>query len=154
MITIRSEQAMKEFGAKLGSLLNGSEVIELVGDVGAGKTTFVRGLAEGMGIEETVQSPSFTINRVYDAANNKRLSHYDFYRLEEVGIMANELDEAVHDSETVVVVEWANAVAAVLPDERLTLGIIASGESERNVEISAQGERALLLQKEIHDFTT
>jgi len=153
MIQVFSEQAMKELGAIIGASLAGHELIELVGDVGAGKTTFVRGLAQGMGVEETVQSPSFTISRVYDAAHGKRLAHYDFYRLEQAGIMADELSEVLHDSDTVVVVEWAGAVAEVLPRERLTMVITALGENERRITVKAEGQGAAALERTINDFS-
>lgn len=123
MIQIKTVEAMQEFGALVGRALQGGEVIELVGDVGAGKTTFVKGLAGGMGIDETVQSPSFTISRVYDVANDTRLVHYDFYRLHDAGIMAAELGDVLDDKTAVVVIEWAEAVAHVLPDDRLTITI-------------------------------
>src|SRR6266566_208876 len=107
MITVNSEFEMRAFGTKLGALLKGGEVIELVGDVGAGKTALTKGIATGMGIDEDVQSPTFTISRVYDAPNNLHLVHYDFYRLHDAGIMADELDETVSDASTVTVIEWA-----------------------------------------------
>src|SRR5665647_571424 len=96
-IEVTSEQEMRTLGEKLGLLLKGGEVIELVGDVGAGKTTFVKGLAHGLAIDEDVQSPSFTISRVYDARDDLQLAHYDFYRLNDAGIMANELTETTQD---------------------------------------------------------
>lgn len=140
---------MREFGGRLGVLLRGGEVIELVGDVGAGKTTLVRGLASGLGVDETVQSPSFTINRVYDARNGLRLVHYDFYRLDEAGVMAAELEESVHDKNTVVVIEWADAVADVLPDDRMTVSIQATGENERAITMSASSGIGARLMEQV-----
>lgn len=137
MSEIASAEAMQDFGERMGALLHGGDVIELVGDVGAGKTTFVRGLAKGLGIEETIQSPSFTISRVYDATHERRLAHYDFYRLEDAGIMAEELAEAISDPQTIVVIEWADAVAGVLPVDRLTLTITAPSEETRIVTAQA-----------------
>jgi tRNA threonylcarbamoyladenosine biosynthesis protein TsaE len=60
---IKDDQSMRALGARIGALLRGGEVFELVGDVGAGKTTLVKGLAAGLGVDDDVQSPSFTINR-------------------------------------------------------------------------------------------
>ena len=94
---------MIDFGAKLGAELRGGEVIELIGDVGAGKTTFTKGLAKGLAIAETVQSPSFTISRVYDG--RLELVHYDFYRLNNAGVMALELADNLSDAEKVVVID-------------------------------------------------
>lgn len=133
---------MKAFGARLGALLQGGEVIELVGDVGAGKTTLTKGIADGMRIDEDIQSPSFTISRVYDAPNGLRLAHYDFYRLHDAGIMADELHETVNDPEAITIIEWAEVVAGVLPDDRLTIVITgtANDEHARKVAVKAGGK--------------
>lgn len=139
VIFVDSVRAMQDFGERLGAVLKGGEVIELVGDVGAGKTTLVRGLARGLGIEETVQSPSFTINRVYDAPHGVRLVHYDFYRLGDAGIMAEELDEALSDQNTVVVIEWASAVSGVLPADRLMIAITSPQEEAREIVLESGG---------------
>lgn len=139
MIAIENEAATQTFGQRLGGLLRGGEVIELIGDVGAGKTTLVRGIAKGMGVDETVQSPSFTINRVYDAADGKLLVHYDFYRLENAGIMADELADTLQDKKAVIIIEWASAVAHVLPDDHLSIAITTPSETTRKMEITAGG---------------
>ena len=130
---------MKLTGAKLGRLLKGGECIELVGDVGAGKTTLVKGVAQGLEIDETVQSPSFTISRVYDTPRELRLAHYDFYRLHDAGIMADELREAAADAQTITIIEWADIVSGVLPDDHLTITIQATGESDRKLTLEGHG---------------
>ena len=145
MIEVMNEAEMREFGERLGALVQGGEVIELIGDVGAGKTTFVRGLARGMGVSETVQSPSFTINRVYDASHDRRLVHYDFYRLADPGIMADELAEAIADVATVVVIEWAAAVEHVLPADRLTIRIVSPTETSRQLSVEGTGDMSKIL---------
>lgn len=137
-----SDTAMREFGYELGATLRGGEVIELVGDVGAGKTTLTKGIAEGLGIAEDVQSPTFTISRVYDARDGLRLSHYDFYRLHDAGIMADELRESLDDSSTITIIEWSEIVAGVLPRDRLTITIQPSSETARRLEIAGGGERS------------
>ncbi len=122
---------MERLGQNIGRLLKGGEIIELIGDVGAGKTTFVRGLAMGMGVKESIASPSFTINRLYDAKNDIQLAHYDFYRLTAPGIMENELQEALIDPKTVVAVEWSSSIKHLLPEDRLTLEIQSPSETTR-----------------------
>lgn len=139
MIEVASEDAMKAFGARLGGLLTGGEVLELVGDVGAGKTTLTKGIAKGMGVHEDVQSPSFTISRVYDGRDDIQLSHYDFYRLSDAGIMADELQETIHDLRTVTVIEWAEIVGDILPWDRLTLTFVSPQETVRLLQLSAGG---------------
>lgn len=151
MIQINDEKAMKNFGRKVGGLVQGGDVLELVGDVGAGKTTFVKGFAVGMGIDEDVQSPSFTISRSYAAPGGLLLSHYDFYRLQDPGIMAVELQEIITLNDTVTVIEWADIVQDVLPNDRLTLRILADGEKSRQLVLMATGERSKLLMEALHE---
>lgn len=105
---------------KLGRALKGDEVIELTSDLGGGKTTFVRGLALGFGSSDKVSSPTFTISKVY-TKGERSIHHFDFYRLNDPGLMSAELDEAIHIPGDVVVVEWANIVYDVLPKSRLTV---------------------------------
>jgi tRNA threonylcarbamoyladenosine biosynthesis protein TsaE len=135
--SVASEQAMRSFGAAMGALLRGDETIELVGDVGAGKTTFVKGLALGLGIDEEVQSPSFTISRVYDARDGMTLAHYDFYRLGEAGILSEDVHEAIEDDHTVTVIEWAGIVETVLPSARIRIVFTTISETERALDITA-----------------
>ena len=136
---------MKEFGRTIGAALRGGEVLELIGDVGAGKTTLTKGLAEGLAISEPVQSPTFTISRVYAARDGLHLHHYDFYRLGEAGIMAEDVNEVMHDPAAVTVIEWSGAVSDVLPADRLQISIQATDENERNVTVNAGGERSQAL---------
>lgn len=131
---------MKLLGQKIGSLMNGGEILELIGDVGAGKTTFTKGLAEGMGVTEVVQSPTFNISRVYDAPSGLKLAHYDFYRLSDAGIMGDEIQEVMAGSENVTVVEWSGAVDHVLPEDRLVVNITTISENERQVEMVPTGK--------------
>ncbi len=139
---------MKQFGARLGALLRGGETIELVGDVGAGKTTLTKGIAQGMAIDEDVQSPSFTISRVYEAAHGRQLAHYDFYRLNDAGIMANELHETMHDPQIVTIIEWADIIKGILPEDHLSIRLTSPTETMRRVEMVAGGavSRALVEQ--------
>ncbi len=136
---IASEAAMKDFGARLGRLFQGGEVIELIGDVGAGKTTLTKGIGIGLAVDEAIQSPSFTISRVYSARDDLQLAHYDFYRLDDAGIMGAELQEVVRDPLMVTIIEWAAVAENVLPADRLTIHITSPTETDRNVELRAGG---------------
>lgn len=138
IIEVSSAEHMKTFAGQVAQLLKGGEVIELVGDVGAGKTTFVKGLAQGLRVEDEVQSPSFTISRVYEARDDLQLAHYDFYRLSDAGILADELSEVVQDVTTITVIEWAAIVEGVLPKDRLTFVFTSPSESVRLVTIPDQ----------------
>lgn len=127
-MNIKSEQEMLELGRKYASDLVFPAVIELVGDVGAGKTTFVRGLAEGLGVKEPVTSPSFTISKTYALPEGGRLVHYDFYRLPEPGLMADDLAENLADEKNVVVIEWGESVNDLLPKKHSRVEIKYSEE--------------------------
>lgn len=130
---IRTEAEMIEYGRKLAHQLHPPLVIELLGDVGTGKTTLVRGIAEGLGISEPITSPSFVINKKYHTPHNFTLSHYDFYRLDDPGIMSAELDESINDPQTITIIEWAESVANVLP-EHTTITIKYLEDGSRKLE--------------------
>ena len=149
---IHDETEMKALGRAIGQALAGGEVIELIGDVGAGKTTLTKGLAEGLAITEPIQSPTFTISRVYDARDGLRLCHYDFYRLGEAGIMGDEISEIMQDGSTITVIEWAGAVNEVLPSDRLIITITATTETERQLEVTANGIRSEQLLSAVDAF--
>lgn len=147
---IDNEARMKQLGEAIGQSLSGGEVLELVGDIGAGKTTLTKGIAQALGISEPVQSPTFTISRVYDSPKGLRLVHYDFYRLSEAGIMGDEIREAM-DDDSVVVVEWAGAVDDNLPKDRLVVKITTISEEERLVEFHPGGKKSTELWQKIKE---
>lgn len=151
---VENELDTKSFGESIGKLLSGGEVIELVGDVGAGKTTFVKGLAMGMGVDDEVQSPSFTISRVYNCLNGLRLTHYDFYRLSDAGIMSNELKEDLEDQNVVVVIEWGGLVSGVLPADRLRINMKMISDNERELELVADGNKSKSILERIEHAAT
>ena len=134
------------FAERLGTRLKGGEVIELASDIGGGKTTFVRGLAKGMGSNDVTSSPTFTISNVYKSLE-LTMHHFDFYRLHEPGIMREELAEVIADPQAVVVVEWAGIVDDVLPSNRLAIRITATGEESRHYEIIAPDTLQYLLEE-------
>jgi tRNA threonylcarbamoyladenosine biosynthesis protein TsaE len=136
---IPSEKAMNDFGAQVAKLLRGGEVIELVGDVGAGKTALTKAIALNLGITEDVQSPTFTISRLYETPSGLRLAHYDFYRLTDAGIMADEIFETINDPHAITIIEWGELVYNVLPADRLTITITSPGESSRHLSLKAGG---------------
>jgi tRNA threonylcarbamoyladenosine biosynthesis protein TsaE len=129
----------------IGAKLRGGEVIELVSDLGGGKTTFVRSLVKGMGSSEKVGSPTFTISREYKAGE-LTLYHFDFYRLAEAGIMSDELTEVINDPKAVVAIEWAGIVEDVLPVDRLTIRITATGETARVFDLTYPPKLNYLLE--------
>lgn len=140
IIEVKGEAETNAFGLRIGALLRGGEVIELIGDVGAGKTALTKAIAKGLGVSEDVQSPSFTISRVYETPTHLQLVHYDFYRLHDPGIMAEELVEALGDMRNITVVEWADIVKGVLPADRLSIHITPTSEHGRRLSVTAGGE--------------
>lgn len=131
----KSEAELIALGEEFGRRLQGGEVVELIGDLGAGKTTFTKGLALGLGIKKTVNSPSFTIMKEYRGRDELTLKHYDFYRLDDSGIMRNEITESAGDSKIIIVVEWAKEVSGILPKDKIVVEIKYSANNEgREVE--------------------
>lgn len=135
---IKSEKEMQkvgeEYGAKLLQQKNFPYVIELLGDVGAGKTTFTRGLAKGLGVEDELSSPSFTISRGY-SGKGCILTHFDFYRIADPGLMSEDLAEAVEADSSVTVVEWGQSIQAILPESRAKITITYIDENTRALTI-------------------
>jgi tRNA threonylcarbamoyladenosine biosynthesis protein TsaE len=132
-------------GQKLGQNLKGGEVIELVSDLGGGKTTFTRGLALGMGSEDTVASPTFTIRREYKA-DKLTMYHFDFYRISEPGGVAYDLHEVIKKPKNVVVVEWGNVVKGVLLTKKLTVNIKTVDQNTRKIKLNAPASLKYLLE--------
>ncbi len=127
----KSEAELASFAENLGKELKAPCIFELIGDVGAGKTTFTRYLAKGLGISSPVTSPSFTISKQY-ATKEVTLIHYDFYRLEEPGLMSAELEEALQNKHAIIVLEWANSVKNLLPSDHITISFeILPGNSRK-----------------------
>lgn len=127
----RTEQELIEIGEKIGEQLKSPVVLELVGDVGAGKTTLTKGIAKGLGINDEITSPSFTVSKRY-RGDDVTLVHYDFYRLEDPGLMSGDLEESLEDEDVVTVVEWGNSVESILPEKhpRIILKLRDDGARE------------------------
>lgn len=124
-------------GEKIGQILKAPLVIELLSDVGGGKTTFTRGLVKGLGSSDQVASPSFTISRIYDLEKGNQVHHFDFYRLDDAGLMRAELTESFEDEGVITVVEWANIVEEVLPEDRLIILIKYTGDDSRKITVQS-----------------
>lgn len=135
----------EQIAEKIGKSLHGGETIELISDLGGGKTTFVRGLARGADSADKVASPTFTISKMYKT-DKFEMHHFDFYRLADPGIVADELAELVHDPKVVIVVEWGDSVQHVLPEDRLTIRIRQTPEGKRQLDFSAPESLNYLLE--------
>ena len=125
-IRVTSLKQTRELAMKIASLLPVPSLLTLSGDLGAGKTTFTKGLALGLGIEDTVTSPTFTILKSYEG-EDVTLHHMDAYRLE--GIVQDlGFEEEIYDENAVCVIEWSHFIEYALPEERLEINILLDGE--------------------------
>lgn len=131
-ITTHSATETEAIAEKLARNLRGGEVIELESDLGGGKTTFVHGLARGLGSHDHVSSPTFKISNVYTGTHFK-LYHFDFYRLTEAGLIAHELADASDDQTNIIVIEWGDTVKDVLPAERLSVRLSPIADTSRQL---------------------
>ncbi len=141
--TTSSEQSLA-LAETLAKHIKLPQVIELVGDLGGGKTTFVKGLARGLNINKTVTSPTFTIHRAYDFANGS-LQHFDLYRLDDKDVVIQELEEVMDDSKALIVIEWAKVAKAILPNDRLIIKFDFVDENTRDLNFSATGPKSAKL---------
>ena len=129
---------MRDIGAVLAPALRHHDVILLTGELGAGKTTLVQGIARGLGATEHVASPTFTLVREY-TSGRVPIAHVDLYRLErEQDVLDLALDE-LEDGERLLVVEWGDAVADLLADDRLRIELTSDEDDVRTLAISTVG---------------
>ena len=136
-----------EIGREIGSKLKGGEVIELISDLGGGKTTLTKGITEGAGSEDMVASPSFTISYLYSTPKFN-IHHFDFYRLEDSGVVGLSLAEAISEKNDVIVIEWGDIVADILPESRITIKLSSDAEDEnkRIIEVDLPDQLNYLLE--------
>jgi len=127
-----------DLGERLGRLCNGGEVFVLTSDLGGGKTTFARGFAKGMGSNDVVSSPTFTVSQVYDGRDDLKIYHFDFYRLNQAGVVGYELAEVLEESKNVILVEWGDIIEEVLPPKRVLIKFdrVANKEDKRLILLS------------------
>jgi tRNA threonylcarbamoyladenosine biosynthesis protein TsaE len=114
-------------------------VMGLSGELGAGKTTFTQAIAATLGVAESVTSPTFVILKIYALENQpfERLVHIDAYRLESgTELLTLGFDDLLRDPGNIIVVEWPEKVAEALPEERISVSIIITGEEEREMVVS------------------
>ena len=135
----RTAEDTREVGEAMSASLRARDAVVLTGELGAGKTTFVQGVARGLGIEDQVSSPTFTLVKEYRGILD--IAHVDVYRLERVqDVVDLGLDE-LGDGEGVLLVEWGDAVEDLLPDQRLRVELTTEDlESDvRRLRVSALG---------------
>lgn len=144
-IKTKSSEETIAFGKKLGLLLKAHDVILLDGDLGAGKTTLTKGIGEALNIKKTINSPTFTIMKMYEG--DKTLYHMDLYRLDGEG-MDFDLEDYIF-GDGITVIEWPNQAFDLLPNEYLLLEIYRDSDEGRKIILSAFGERYEKLLEEL-----
>ncbi len=142
-----------QLGRRLGEALKGGEVLGLVGDLGAGKTTFVKGIAEGLDVSQNhpVNSPSFVLMREYEG--RLPLYHFDAHRLTGEGdLLRLEQEIGIEEylfGKGVSVLEWADRLTSLLPPEYLQIEFQHVGENERSLLFKPKGKRYEILIREL-----
>ena len=142
----KNEEELIDLGERLGTLLQKNDVLILSGELGAGKTTFTKGLAKGLGIRQMIKSPTYTIVREYEG--RLPLYHLDVYRIEG-DADSIDLDEFLFGG-GVTVIEWGHLLGEDLPDSYLELEILKEADG-RCLQFIAHGSRAEQLIKELQD---
>ncbi|MFC0472416.1 tRNA (adenosine(37)-N6)-threonylcarbamoyltransferase complex ATPase subunit type 1 TsaE [Halalkalibacter kiskunsagensis] len=141
----QSPDETQKLAEKLGTLVQPGDVITLEGDLGAGKTSFTKGLAKGLGVKRVVNSPTFTIIKEYKG--RLPLYHMDVYRMEDE--MEDLGLEEYFYGEGVSVIEWPSMIKSQLPEDRLIISLFHLGETSRKIMIASKGNRSLELSKEL-----
>lgn len=139
-----NEKELIEWGRRLGSLLQERDVLILTGDLGAGKTTFTKGLARGLGIKQMIKSPTYTIVREYEG--RLPLYHLDVYRIGE-DPDSIDLDDFLF-GEGITVIEWGELLEGSLPDDYLKLTILKKADG-RELVFESKGRRSQELLEEL-----
>lgn len=152
----RSPEATEGLGATLGAGLVAGAVVAVTGELGSGKTTLVRGLARGLGVEEPVTSPSFTLMHEYPGP--LPLYHFDAWMAGREALFLEGGGSEYLGGEGVAVVEWAERVEAWLPAPRLAVRLAHRGPLERAIELAVvrcvarAGARATALERVLRDL--
>ncbi len=132
-----------ELGQSLAQPLRGGDVIALSGELGSGKTTFTQGLARGLGIGAAVTSPTFVLITRYRAPDGRVLQHADCYRLADAPLEMWDVGLTdLYEGDDIVVIEWADRIPGLLPDDYLEIAFAYVDENRRRLHVVAHGERS------------
>ncbi len=144
VVTESPEETMT-LAEKLGNIAQPGDVLTLEGDLGAGKTSFTKGFAKGLGVKRVVNSPTFTIIKEYKG--RIPLYHMDVYRMEDE--MEDLGLEEYFYGDGATVIEWPSMIASQLPEDRLMISLFHEGEMSRNIVFRTTGPRSVELLKEL-----
>ncbi len=135
----RSAEQTRRLGMRLGRLLQPGDVFCFNGELGAGKTTFIQGIAQGWGSIDPVTSPTFMLVNEYNRLDKRTLFHMDAYRIDST-IEAEELDLDNMLHRGALLVEWADRISSILPAERLTIQMSWVADEQRQLTLVPTGE--------------
>jgi len=140
-VLLKSVEETLRFGERLGKLLKAGDIIALTGELGSGKTTLVKGIARGMGVKDPrhVNSPSFVILKEHKG--RIPLYHFDVYRLDDPSSMDTVGYKDFFYGSGASVIEWANKIRELLPDEYLDMELTVTGEDSRRLVVEGRGRR-------------
>ena len=144
----RSAEQTRRVGMRLGAMLRPGDLVCLVGDLGAGKTTFVQGLSAGWGSLDAGNSPTFVLVNVYRHANGGQMYHMDAYRLSGPA-EAIDLDIETLLERGPLVIEWADRIEKALPAERLWVTLTWADVNQRDMVFNAAGQRYVSLLQQL-----
>jgi tRNA threonylcarbamoyladenosine biosynthesis protein TsaE len=147
--TTTNSEATQTLAGRLARQLRGGETIELASDLGGGKTTFAQGLVRSLGYGGDVTSPTFTLSQIYKLESGLEIHHYDLYRLQDGGVVGEELEEDMADPTIITIIEWAGVVNDELPVDRLRINIEVTAETERTLRFTSGGAVSDRLLKEL-----
>ncbi|MBR2082757.1 MAG: tRNA (adenosine(37)-N6)-threonylcarbamoyltransferase complex ATPase subunit type 1 TsaE [Elusimicrobiaceae bacterium] len=133
-----SREETLSLATRFAKKLRGGEIIFLRGPIGAGKTVFVKGIAEALKLKSSPTSASFSLLKEY---KNKqvRLFHIDLFRLEEGEVFNLGFEEMLEDERAIILAEWPDPIAYMLPADRLEINFILEGSDHRTIEVSSYG---------------
>ncbi len=133
-ITTSSQKQTQDLGKKAAQKLQPGSVVALYGELGSGKTTFIQGLLEGLGITQRVTSPTFVFMKMYISPKKTTIFHLDLYRIEnDHDIQTLGLPELLADKNAITLVEWPEKIAALLPKDTLSVRFNSGKNDERTI---------------------
>ena len=143
-----SPKETQALACRFSQFLKGGEIIFLRGPIGAGKTIFVKGLAAALGVKSSPTSASFSLMKRY-ANRNYTLFHIDLFRLTEGEVFNLGFEEMLEDEKAIILAEWPDPVASMMPQDRLEMDFILRGGDERQIVLHSFGPISSALAEQV-----
>jgi len=137
MLVTKSKEETSTFAKKIAQKIQNGGVVCLFGDLGTGKTTFTKGLAEYFGIDRIkIKSPTYTYIRKHTTKNGKNIYHIDLYRLSHIDeLLLEEINELLENPNDILIIEWADRMEEYLPENRINIYLEYIDEKRRNIKV-------------------